>query len=172
MQLDYTPYMKRAYEMAIRSFDPSTQNGAVVVHPNGEIIGGGFNAFPEGVAKTNWYGDKQAKYDRVVHAEMTALLEALCSDHLRNGLTLVCPWAACSNCAKHIAFCGMISTLVRHKESNTGLTTGEQWHADCALGDELLIRAGIKIVEIDPVPYDIAIRRNGSLWVPEGNVVG
>lgn len=161
--------MEQAYWVALDSPDPSTQNGAVLLGWDkylGEYytIGAGCNDFPKGVNVEYWYAEnKQDKYNRVVHAEVAAILDAA-----KNGMStidsvLVCPWAACSNCAKHIAAAG-VSTLIRHKYSNSGVTTGSHWYADCQIGDDIMKEAGVSIIEIDPVSSSVELRRNGELW--------
>ena len=77
---------------------------------------------------------------------------------------MVCPWAACSNCAKHIADAG-ISKLYRHKWANSGVDTGSHWYDDCAIGDEIMTQAGVEIIEVEPVESDISLRRDGKQWM-------
>lgn len=157
-----------SYLAALSSPDPSTQNGAVLVDQigyRGTILGIGYNHFPEGVSDAFWHGDKEEKYARVVHAETSAILNAACNGRSTNGSTLVCGWAACSNCAKHIVEAG-IKKLVRHSfEQNVG-TTGNYWYEDCLVGDEIMKNAGVEIVEVAPVNLDIVLRRNGQEWRP------
>lgn len=161
---NYTYYMKLAYLEATQSPDPSTQNGAVLLSHKNIGIGFGCNDFPKGVNANYWTSEnKQDKYNRVVHAETAAIFDAAKNGQSTMGTTLICPWAACSNCAKHIAAAG-VTRLVRHKYSNSGVTTGSHWFEDCALGDEIMTEAGIHILEIDPVPSDIELRRDHKLW--------
>lgn len=157
--------MQRAYRNATLSPDPSTQNGAVLLAENGVQIGEGCNDFPRGVNPVHWTGPKEGKYARVVHAETAAIFDASRKGNYTLFTTLVCPWAACSNCAKHIAAAG-VSRLVRHTFTNNGVTDNNHWYADCQIGDEILREAGIEIIEIEPVPTDIKLRRDGSIWTP------
>lgn len=76
---------------------------------------------------------------------------------------MICPWAACSNCAKHIAASG-IKKLVRHTFANNGADTGSHWYDDCLVGDEILRDAGVQIVEMDPISTTLRLRRNGNSW--------
>ena len=161
---DYTKDLLEAYRYALSSPDPSTQNGGVLLNPGGDIIGVGFNHFPAGVDQSHWH-NREAKYLRVVHAETGAIIDAARRGNSTFESTLVCPWAACSNCAKHIADAG-VQTLVRHTFSNNGVTTGNHWYEDCLIGDEIMKQAGVKIIEVDPVPSKIELRRNGELWSP------
>lgn len=162
--IDYTSAMKAAYQAAWHSPDPSTQNGAVLLGLQNEIIGTGCNDFPQGVDKAHWTGtDKAPKYARVCHAEVAAILQASRLGRSTLNSTLVCPWAACSNCAKYVCEAG-VRRLVRHNWSNSGVTTGSHWYDDCIIGDEILREGGVMIVEIDPVKSLMKLRRDGKEW--------
>lgn len=160
-----TEVMREAYRVAMYSPDPSTQNGAVLVDRNFNILASGCNDFPFGVSTEHWHGDKEPKYARVVHAEVAALLDAARRGVSTVGTYLVCPWAACSNCSKHIAEAG-VSRLIRHKFANNGVTTGNHWYDDCILGDEIMREGGVAITEVEAVGWSGKLRRNGELWTP------
>lgn len=162
MEAWYAPLMRKAYDNALNSPDPSTQNGAVLVSADGKVIGEGCNHFPAGVDKCHWHGPKQAKYDRVVHAEVSAILSAARNGHSTWNSTLICPWAGCSNCSKHIADAG-ITQLIRNPWTD-GLT-GMHWFDDCMVGDEIMREAGVVLTDADPVVLPVVkIRRDGKLW--------
>lgn len=155
--------MALAYELATESKDPSTQTSAILVGSYGEIVGRAVNHFPWGVSPDHWHGPKEAKYARVVHAEVGAILHAARYGKTTSGTVMVAPWAACSNCAKHIADAG-ITTLYRHAFLDNGVTEDNPWYQDCLVGDEIMRESGIHIVDIPPVPTEVRIRRNGELW--------
>lgn len=63
-------YLLLAKHFSTWSKDPSTQVGAVAVSDNGLILSEGWNGFPRGIRDTqNRLGDRQTKYDYMVHAE-------------------------------------------------------------------------------------------------------
>lgn len=97
--------MELAYIAARNSKDPSSQTGAVLLGPDESVIGVGFNDFPPGVDPQYW-DIREEKYKRVVHAEVAAIIDAAKGGNSTLGSTLVGPWMACSNCAKHIAQAG------------------------------------------------------------------
>ncbi|EER14403.1 Deoxycytidylate deaminase, putative, partial [Perkinsus marinus ATCC 50983] len=82
--LAWTEYfMALAHVTAMRSKDPSTQVGAVIVNPDKKVVGIGYNGFPsmgeiDNDALLNWgkKGDKpiDSKYWFVCHAEMNAIM--------------------------------------------------------------------------------------------------
>lgn len=154
--------MIEAYRVATKSPDPSTQTSAVLLR-EGEIVSTGFNDFPKGVSPDHWTGPKDGKYARVVHAEVAVLLNAARDGVSTEGTTMVAPWAACANCAKHIAAAG-VSVLVRHPFLANGVTEESPWYPDVLMGDEILREAGVEVIEIDPLDSPVQILRNGSLW--------
>ena len=158
----------QSYELATNSKDPSTQNGAVLLDGTGWEVGVGWNHFPSGVSDDHWTGPKEAKYARVVHAEVAAIIDAARRNGEAIGGVLVCGWAACSNCAKHIADTG-IKELIRHTFVNSGGDVDSHWYNDVLLGDEIMHEAGVDIIEVDLVPYDIELRRNGKVWNPSAS---
>ncbi len=163
----YDRWMQRAYEEASLSPDPSTQTSAVLIDATEEFfVSSGHNHFPKGVSDAHWHGPKDGKYARVVHAEVAALLDAARIGISTVDATMVAPWAACANCAKHIADAG-IAVLVRHRFIDNGVTEDSPWYEDCLLGDEIMTESGVYILEIPPVATNIRLRRNGSLWPAE-----
>lgn len=73
MDINWDQWMIASYNEALKSPDPSTQNGAVLIGRLASMnwpIGYGCNNFPEGVDEKYWYGEKEDKYARVCHAEI------------------------------------------------------------------------------------------------------
>ena len=93
---------------SLRSKDPKTKVGAVIVGQDNRIIGVGYNGFPQGLADTDerWCN---SKYDYVVHAEMNAILNANSSV---KGCRLYVPFWPCKDCAKFIAAAGLTEVIV------------------------------------------------------------
>lgn len=66
-----------AQYISTRSKDPSTKCGAVIVRPDHTVCSVGYNGFPKGMTdRSEDYANREIKYDKVVHAEMNALLHA------------------------------------------------------------------------------------------------
>ncbi|MCK6604574.1 MAG: dCMP deaminase family protein [Ignavibacteriaceae bacterium] len=97
-------FMQMAYLIAMRSKDPSTQAGAVIVDENKIIVGLGYNGFPRGIDDGQLPWNRQGtlaetKYAYVVHAEENAIYNANKSVH---GCTLYCTLFPCNECTKTI----------------------------------------------------------------------
>lgn len=96
----------------IRSPDPNTKNGSVIVNQLGETIVFGVNEFPNGIAETkSRLTDKATKYRLIVHAENGAVFNAARHGKSTYGSTLYCPFYACSECAKAIIQGGIVNVI-------------------------------------------------------------
>jgi len=159
--------MVRALEAATESPDPSTQNGAVLVYqsPVSDDLTyvADCNRFPDGVEYSDERWERPIKYKYVEHAERNAIFRAAKIGIPTLGTTLVCPWAACSDCARAIVQAG-VTTLVRLPFNNEA--TGAHWHDDCLVGDEIFREGGVEIVELNPAELKNVptLRRDGKPW--------
>ena len=91
---------------SLRSKDPNSKVGAVIVNKNKRIVGTGYNGFPAGSNEAHFAWERDGdwidtKYPYVVHAEANAILSATTHD-LSDGriYTTLFP---CNECAKFIA---------------------------------------------------------------------
>lgn len=156
--MNHDEAMRLAYTIALNSPDPSTQNGAVVLDGEGALIGGGCNEFTAGMPITPDLLERPKKYAYIEHAERNALFTAL-RFHTGRPHTLVCPWAACADCARAIVQSG-VKVLVRHERE------GGRWSGSIEDGDNILRAGGVEIVTItgelgcDPILF------NGEIWHP------
>ena len=70
-------FVELASHIAKWSKDPSTKCGAVIVRSDKTIASVGYNGFPRGLDDSGkLYDNRSVKYDRVIHAEMNAILNA------------------------------------------------------------------------------------------------
>jgi len=90
-------YMQLALAAALRSGDPKTQVGCVIVDKAGAVIGVGYNGMPYGVkGESNWDPEKKAL--RVVHAETNALMHVANNAKLEDSSVYVTLFP-CARCA-------------------------------------------------------------------------
>jgi len=101
-----TYFLLMAEMAAMRSKDPSTKVGAVLVLDN-RVLSMGYNGFPAGFPDTSHNWQRPLKYEFVVHAEMNALLIAAKNGVSTDGATLYTSFYPCDNCCKHIAAAGI-----------------------------------------------------------------
>ncbi len=156
-------YLKQAYIYASRSQDPSTQNGAILIHPEKGIVLGASNSLVEGSHDDVWSSER--KYHYVEHAERNVLYKAARRGIPTVGLTLCCPWFACSDCARAIVQCG-INKVIGHKKIYE--FASPRWKESVEIGLDILERAGVTCVfwEKDVGEGLFTIRVNGEEFSP------
>ena len=151
-------YMKLALEKALLSVDPSTQNGAVIVNEEtGEILGSGCNEFPKGVEISDERWERPLKYNFVEHAERNSIFDCVKNGKATKGMTMYCPWFACSDCARAIIQSGVLR-VVGHKVD----VTSDRWGSSIEVALQMLKEAGVQMDYVDHY-YGITVRRNGEL---------
>ena len=170
--------LRDAYEVASKSPDPSTQCGALIgqerrtqITLNGEdvfitifdIQAMACNTFTSGVEATPERLVRPLKYDFVEHAERGAVYDAARKGVRCAGLTMVAPWAACTECARSLVASG-ISRLVRHKQASD--RSPERWIDSIKQADEILDAGGVEIVDYDGSLGGVEIWHCEELWIP------
>lgn len=135
-----------------RSKDPRTQVGAVIARPDNTIAATGYNGFPRQIEdKPELLADRDAKYKRVIHAEMNAILTA--QEPLK-GYTLATSLCPCENCAKHVIQVGIARVVF--PEIDDALMQRWAGKIDFATSLEMFDEAGVEVVEISPTFTQIA----------------
>lgn len=150
--------MELALSVARQSPDPSTQNGALLATPSGRALHRTIecNRFPDGISNTPERWKRPAKYSWVEHAERNAIYAAARHGILTRGALMVCPWAACEDCARAIVQAG-IATLITLERNDTN--TNERWRASCDMGDAILAEAGVEVTFITG-SWGVTLRRD------------
>ena len=96
------------------SKDRSRKVGAVIVGPNRQIIGHGYNGFPRGLNDdVDKRHERPAKYMYTVHAEMNAILNALENEKSVRGCTIYTTLFPCTECARAIIQSGIACVVVK-----------------------------------------------------------
>lgn len=161
--LDYKDLLRKSYELAMDSRDPSTQNGAILVDGEGGIVASGVNNFPRGITESAERWGRPLKYKIVEHAERNAIYDAAGRGIRTAGRTMVCCWAPCCDCARAIINSG-IERLVTHKQALD--RSPESWAADIALAETLLREGGVEFVKWDGHVGAPPCRHSGQVWNP------
>ena len=137
-------YMKLAQVISTWSKDPSTKVGAIVVGHNGEILSQGYNGFPRKIKDTNnRLNNRSEKYKYIIHAEMNAIFNAsLNGVSLQNSSIYIYGLPICHECAKGIIQVGIKKVIIDKKIK-------DNWQESCQIAQEMLIEAGVTIIEIN-----------------------
>lgn len=132
-------FMRMAHLMALRSKDPNTQNGAVVVDQKNVVVGLGYNGWPRGIEAEALPWERQGdfldtKYPYVCHAEENAIYNA---NARTEGCKIYCTLFPCNECAKTIIQMGIREVVY----------DSDKYH------DEPLARAARKLFDLAGVSY-------------------
>ena len=136
-------FMGLAHLSAMRSKDPNTQVGAVIVSEDRRVASIGYNGFPNGCSDDEFPWDRSGdfldtKYPYVVHAEPNAILNA--TSDLTNA-TLYVTLFPCNECAKLIIQSGIKEIVyVSDKYQDTDASKASRRMIDAA---------GIKCRQLD-----------------------
>jgi dCMP deaminase len=107
-------YIRECYRHAAEySQDLSTQNAAALVDYGGKIVARGANNYPAGVRVIDERERRPLKYAFIEHAERNVIYLAARVGIKTYGLTMYCPWFACSDCARAIIQAG-VGEVVGH----------------------------------------------------------
>ena len=155
--------LRYAYQWAKTSPDPSTQNAAVLVTASGLKIGYDINRFPDGVKYTPERWERPLKYKIIEHAERNVIYKMAKIGQRTDGLIMVCPWAACSDCARAIIQAG-ISTLITHKQAHD--RSPDFWRKEIEVAFEMLNEKKVEIVMYDGIVGVTGVLHSGQLWNP------
>jgi len=113
----------------LRSPDPKTQVGAVLVDNNDRIVGTGFNGPPAGFkdAELDWANREESLYQRIVHAEMNAILYSGARYDERAKLYVT--MSPCKDCIKLVAAAGIKTIFYRdrYKDIETVLKLAKEF---------------------------------------------
>ena len=135
-------FMGLAHLSGLRSKDPNTQVGAVIVDENNRVVSIGYNGFPSGVSDDEFPWGREGgvldtKYAFVVHAELNAILN---SQRSVRGCTLYASLFPCNECAKAIIQSG-IRRIVYESDKYDGVDTN-------IASKRMLRAAGVELVRI------------------------
>jgi len=157
-------YLKYAYEAAQqKSTDPRTQNGAVLVDHSLGMIASDANRFPNNVNDIEDRWSDGNKYHYVEHAERNTIYKAIKSGFSPEGLTLYCPFYACSDCARAIIQTG-IKQVVGHKEYMDLMP--DRWKTSCSIGHTMMQEAGVRCFFWSGKIGGVSIRVDGNIFEP------
>jgi len=111
-------FINIARAVALRSHDPSTQVGAVLVNERNHIISTGYNGFPPNVNDAELPTTRPEKYPYMIHAEMNAMLH---SEVSLKGATLYVTHSPCMECSKNILTSGITRVVYDKTYSFEGI---------------------------------------------------
>lgn len=154
------------YGKALDSPDPSTQNAAVLCHedewgrltPFIETLA--CNDFPAGVVHSEARWERPLKYQFVEHAERNSIFKACRRGRCTTKTVMVCPWAACADCARAIVQAGVRKLITQRHDDE------DRWKASIDVAFTILAEGGVEVEFFEGKVGGAPIRRDGRLWQP------
>lgn len=133
-------FLAMADLVASWSKDPSTKIGAVIVRPDRTVASVGYNGFPRRCDDSaELYEDRALKYQRVVHAELNAILSAREPLH---GYAMYVSMPTCGPCAGAIIQAGI--RVVIHREPTVELRA--RWGESFVISEQMFSEANVLII--------------------------
>lgn len=140
-------YLTLAHAVALKSKDPSTKVGCVMIDPErGDVLAQGYNGFPR-----NWPDetiatmDRPEKYALTIHAEQNAIANAAARSAALNGCLAYITHHPCSDCTKLLIQAGISQVHFITPEPELR----QRWIESFDLSKKMLSAVGIKHVEHD-----------------------
>lgn len=139
-------FMTMAYLVSMKSKDPSTRVGSVIIGPDNEIRATGYNGLPRGVDDRAYrYANKEYKYEAVNHAEENAILHCAMNGVSAKGCILYCQWIPCARCTKSIIQSGIREVVYHQDFPGNEPKEMKNWEKSIAISTELLNETGVKM---------------------------
>ena len=140
-------FMTLTYLVSMKSKDPSTRVGAVIVGKDNEIISTGYNGLPRNVKdKIDRYVNKDYKYLSSNHAEENAILHCARNGVSSKNCSIYTPWIPCSRCAKSIIQAGISEVIYDENFPGNDINNqNEVWKQSIEVSNEILLEAKVKI---------------------------
>ena len=137
-------FMTMAYLVSMKSKDPSTRVGAVIVGPDREVRATGYNGLPRMVEdKASRYNNRDYKLLAINHAEENAILNCALNGIAARGCVLYSPWMPCSSCTKLIIQSGIKEVVYDSNFPGNHEDKQHDWSFSMNVTAELLAESGI-----------------------------
>lgn len=131
--------------VAMRSKDPNTKIGAVIVGPRHEIRTTGYNSFPRGIRDdVDERLVRPEKYLWIEHAERNGIYNAARIGTSLEGCTIYQQVLPCMDCGRAIVQAGIVEVVV-DRTKQEAYESSPKWAADFQKVRILLAEAGVKV---------------------------
>lgn len=135
-------FLANAELVAKWSKDPKRQVGCVIMNDEKQLLSGGFNGFPRGIADDWRLTHKESKHKIIVHAEANAVAAAARNGHSLKDGTAYVTLRPCPQCASLLIQAGIKCVVTPDGVDETSNV------ADCDFAEFLLIEAGVRVFKV------------------------
>ena len=152
-------FLKIAETVALKSKDPSSQMGCVIVDQNKRVVSVGFNGLIRGADESKMtLSERPMKYRFVIHSEMNALIYARQD---LEGCTIYNRVATCDNCLKHCLQAGIKRFVYRELRVHSHSTDPSKSMTNIET-DEAVIRLLVSMPEVETLNLS-----NGKTYIQD-----
>ncbi len=143
-------YITMCYLVGMRSKDPHTHVGSVIVDADNVLVSTGYNSLPRGIDtdKDNMRLSREGgeKYFWIEHAERNAIYNAARRGTILKGCKLYVPWTPCTDCARGIVQTG-ISEVIIHQNGQDfyDKNTNGKWLESYKKTANMFLETGVKV---------------------------
>jgi len=160
--------MSMSYFVAMKSKDPSTKIGAVIVGPYNEVRSTGYNGLPRGVndniSKRN---ARPTKYFYYTHAEANAVFNAARMGISTNGCTMYTPGMPCADCCRAIIQSGVKKVVIDWRWdliARNDTESNKKWLESGSHSKHMFSEAGVKVIKYSgPLLTEITALRGDKI---------
>jgi dCMP deaminase len=143
--MDWDQYfMSMVYLCALKSRDPSSKLGAVLVGPDNEVRSTGYNGLPRGIDYRSERDQRPEKYFWYEHAERNSIYNAARVGVPTLGCTLYTNAVPCADCARAIVNAGIEVVVVRESWAAGDHAQRANWGESCARGRAIMEEAVVE----------------------------
>ena len=137
-------YLDICKVVGMRSKDPNTQLGCIIVGPNHEIRSTGYNSFPRGIRDdVPERLVRPTKYLWIEHAERNAICNAARAGTATEACTIYVEIMPCMDCARAIVQAGIVEVVVSGERMQA--YTSELYDQHFRNSEVLFQEAGVRV---------------------------
>lgn len=137
-------FINLAFEISLRSDDPNIRHGAVIVSPQNNIVGTGYNGTIRNSDKNKIpYNIRDKKRMWMIHAEENAILNCFVNPIALNGYKMYVTGLPCVNCMQRIINFGIFEII--YAKRNGSITENEETKK---MREDIIKMSGIKMREV------------------------
>lgn len=157
-------FMSMTYLVSMKSKDPSTRIGAVIVGPDHEIRSTGYNGLPRGLDDDQpQRSERPEKLFWYEHGERNAIYNAARMGIALKDCTMYTQGVPCADCARAVIQAGIRRVIVDKRIEMEKDVGGSKWSESCKRSRVMFEEAGVELVEYaGPITTEIQGLRGGS----------
>lgn len=158
-------FISMVYLVSMKSKDPSSKIGAVIVGPDNEIRSTGYNGLPRGLK--DGLAEREArpeKYFWYEHGERNAVYNAARMGTPTDGCTMYTQGVPCADCARAVIQAGITKVIVDARyDADVRAVSDKLWSESCGRAKNMLLEAGVEVIEYTgPITTTITGLRGGK----------